>query len=52
MKFGMTNLQCPNYTLLSKRLKQLNLTVPRFRKHERPDDKIAAIAIDSTGSSG
>ncbi|MGF1879182.1 transposase [Photobacterium frigidiphilum] len=51
MKFGMDNLQCPDYTLLSKRLKQLNLTVPRFRKHEKPDDKIAVIAIDSTGSS-
>ena len=49
IKLGMDNLQCPDYTLLSKRLKQLNLTVPRFRKHERPDDKIAAIAIDSTG---
>ncbi|MDE1234303.1 transposase [Vibrio aestuarianus] len=48
-KLGMTRLQCPDYTLLSKRLKQLNFTAPRFRKHERPDDKIAAIAIDSTG---
>ncbi|SON53524.1 transposase [Vibrio tapetis] len=48
-KLGMTSLQCPDYTLLSKRLKQLNFTAPRFRKHERPDDKIAAIAIDSTG---
>ncbi|MEZ8196790.1 transposase, partial [Vibrio cortegadensis] len=49
MKLGMDNLQCPDYTLLSKRLKQLNLTAPRFRKHEKTDDKIAAIAIDSTG---
>ncbi|MEZ8107118.1 transposase [Vibrio cortegadensis] len=48
-KLGMTRLQCPDYTLLSKRLKQLNFTAPRFRKHERPDDKITAIAIDSTG---
>lgn len=45
----MEKLQCPDYTLLSKRLKQLNLTVPRFRKNEKSDDKIAAITIDSTG---
>ncbi|WP_245905367.1 hypothetical protein [Photobacterium lipolyticum] len=45
----MDNLQCPDYTLLSKRLKQLNFTAPRFRKYEKPDDKIAATAIDSTG---
>ncbi|MGF1878931.1 hypothetical protein L4D77_27070 [Photobacterium frigidiphilum] len=49
MKLGMDNLQCPDYTLLSKRLKPLNLTAPRFRKYEQPDDKIAAIVIDSTG---
>jgi hypothetical protein len=49
MKFCIVSLQCPDYTLLSKQLKQLNLTVPRFRNHERPDDKIAAIAFDSTG---
>ncbi|WP_227876475.1 transposase [Photobacterium frigidiphilum] len=49
MKLGMDNLQCPDYTLLSKRLKQLNLTTPRFRKYEKSDDKIAAIAIDSMG---
>ncbi|MGF1878937.1 IS5 family transposase [Photobacterium frigidiphilum] len=49
MKLGMGNLQCPDYTLLSKRLKLLNLTAPRFRKYEKPDEKIAAIAIDSTG---
>jgi hypothetical protein len=52
MKLGMDNLQCPDYTLLSKRLKQLNLTAPRFRKNEKPDDNIVAIAIDSTGLSG
>jgi len=28
MKLGMHNLQCPDYTLLSKRLKHLNLTAP------------------------
>jgi hypothetical protein len=39
IKLGMDNLQCPDYTLLSKRLKQLNLTVPRFRKHERHQEK-------------
>ncbi|MGF1879203.1 transposase [Photobacterium frigidiphilum] len=45
MKLGMDNLQCPDYMLLSKRLKSLNFTAPRFRKHEKPD----AIAIDFTG---
>jgi lipopolysaccharide biosynthesis glycosyltransferase len=49
MKRGMDNLQYTDYTLLSKRLMQLNLTVLHFTKHEKPDDNITAIAIDSTG---
>jgi len=43
------DLQCPDYSLLSKRLKALNIKCPRYRKHEKKDNHIAAIAIDSTG---
>ena len=42
-------INCPDYTALSKRLQKLNLTCPRYRKTDRPDDDLAAIAIDSTG---
>ena len=42
-------LQCPDYSLLSKRLKALNIRCPRYCKHEKKDEGIAAIAIDSTG---
>ena len=42
-------LKCPDYTLLSKRLSQLKIKVPRYRKQLEPDDTPAAIAIDSTG---
>lgn len=42
-------LTCPTYTTLSKRLGALNLRCPRYRKVEKPDDDLVAIAIDSTG---
>jgi hypothetical protein len=42
-------IACPDYTTLCKRLKQLNITSPRYKKTDRPDDTIHAIAIDSTG---
>lgn len=42
-------INCPDLTTISRRLKALNITVPRYRKHDRMDDNIAAIAIDSTG---
>jgi len=42
-------LSCPDYTVLSKRLRALNIKVPRYRKTDKPDDGIHAIAIDSTG---
>lgn len=42
-------LKCPDYTLLSKRLGQLKIKVPHYRKQLDPDDTPAAIAIDSTG---
>lgn len=46
---GRPHLQCPNYSVLSKRLSTLGLTTPRFKKFERLDEEIVAIAIDSTG---
>lgn len=46
---GRDDLQCPDYTLLSKRLSELAIETPRFKNGERPDDDIVAIAIDSTG---
>ncbi|QGP57255.1 hypothetical protein PsalMR5_04714 (plasmid) [Piscirickettsia salmonis] len=42
-------IKCPDYTVLSKRLAELGLKVPRYRKTDKPDDGIAGIAIDSTG---
>ena len=34
---------------LSKRLCTLNIKVPRYRKTDRPDNHVHAVAIDSTG---
>ena len=42
-------LNCPDYTTLSKRLKALAIKSPRYKKHAKKDENIAAIAIDSTG---
>lgn len=42
-------LSCPDYTTLSKRLAELNIKTPRYKKADVPDDGIHAIAIDSTG---
>lgn len=42
-------LSCPDYTCLSKRLAQLNLSVPRYKKANKMNEDIVAIAIDSTG---
>jgi Transposase DDE domain len=42
-------LQYPDYSLLSKRLKALNIKCPRYLNHGKKDSHIAAIAIDSTG---
>jgi len=47
--FSTDNLQCPDYTLLSKRLCQLGFDTPKFKLNENMDDDIVAIAIDSTG---
>lgn len=43
------NISCPDYSCLSKRLKELKLKTPRYKKSSRPDDSIHAIAVDSTG---
>ena len=42
-------MRCPDFGTLSKRLERLELKTPRYKKHEKPDDDLAAIAIDSTG---
>ena len=42
-------LICPDYSRLSRRLAQLNLSSPRYKKSDELDENIAAIAIDSTG---
>ena len=42
-------LQCPHYSFLSKKLGELKIKSPRYTKSDRLDDKVHAIAIDSTG---
>jgi hypothetical protein len=42
-------LSCPDYTVLSRRLGALKIKVPRYKKAEKPEDNVHAIAIDSTG---
>jgi hypothetical protein len=42
-------IKCPDFGTLSKRLERLGLKTPRYKKHEKPDDDLVAIAIDSTG---
>ncbi|WP_232584252.1 transposase [Photobacterium carnosum] len=46
---GLDTLQCPDYTLLSKRLNQLGFKTPKFKKDEKQYNDIVAIAIYSTG---
>ena len=48
-KLMHVDLQCPNYSVLSKRLKKLNLIRPFYRKSHSYNDEIKAIAIDSSG---
>ncbi|MEZ8273195.1 transposase [Vibrio splendidus] len=45
---GIKHLQCPDYTLLPKRLSQLVFSTPRFKKSDEPDADVVSIAIDST----
>lgn len=42
-------LLCPNFSCLSKRLKELRIKVPKYKKTDKPLDGVHAIAIDSTG---
>ena len=48
-EMGHTNLSCPEFSCLSKRLSKLGLKTPRFKKTDKPDEDLTAIAIDSTG---
>lgn len=43
------SLVCPDYTTLSKRLKALKISSPKYKKYDRADESVHAIAIDSTG---
>jgi hypothetical protein len=43
------DIRCPDYSTLSKRLKELNIASPKYTKRDRPDGSLHAIAIDSTG---
>ena len=42
-------LSCPDYSRLSRRVAELDLSSPRYKKSDELDENIAAIAIDSTG---
>jgi hypothetical protein len=48
-KLMAVDLQCPNYSVLSKQLKKLNLNRPFYRKSYPYYKEIKAIAIDSSG---
>ena len=48
-EMGYTNLSCPDFSCLSKRLSKLGLKTPKFKKTDKPDEDLVAIAIDSTG---
>jgi hypothetical protein len=49
--FGMMGLplDCPDFSTLSKRLRDLNIKTPRYKKTDKPVEGVHAIAIDSTG---
>lgn len=42
-------LSCPDFSVLSKRLKKLNIKTPHYKKTDKPENGVHAIAIDSTG---
>ena len=48
-EMGYTTFSCPDYSCLSKRLSKLGFKTPTFKKTDKPDEDLAAIAIDSTG---
>ena len=43
------DIRCPSFSCLSKRLAELKIKSPRYKATDKPDDNVAAIAIDSTG---
>lgn len=43
------NLKCPHYSVISKRLSELKILSPRYKKSSSQDDRTMVIAIDSTG---
>jgi hypothetical protein len=42
-------IKCPDYSCLSKRLSILGVFSPHYKKSDKADKSVAAIAIDSTG---
>lgn len=43
-------LKCPDYSILSRRLSELDIEVPKYRvKKDTADENVHAVAIDSTG---
>lgn len=48
-KMGYLDFTCPDYSSLSKRLSLLGIKTPKFKSTDKPDEDLAAIAIDSTG---
>jgi hypothetical protein len=42
-------LVCPDFSCLSKRLDKLDIKVPKYKKTDKAQDGVHAIAIDSTG---
>ncbi len=44
------NLRCPDYSVMSRRLADLGIEVPKYYiKKDKPDSTVHAVAIDSTG---
>jgi len=48
-KANNIDLKSPDYSCLSKRLAELNIQSPRYKKSDGVDETVKAIAIDSTG---
>ena len=48
-EMGHTNLSSPDFSCLSKRLSKLGFKTPKFKKTDKPDEDLAALAIDSNG---
>ena len=48
-KLMKLKIRSPDYTTLSKRLKELEIKCPGYTKYSKTDSDISAIALDSTG---